>query len=76
MQKVTSRLLQCRTYATAVREHAKALQYMPMYEDWTDSQKSVREAITKLCQPFDDAYWRSIDKEERWPVERQPLPMA
>jgi hypothetical protein len=59
-----------RRYATA-RENAQGLQYLQNNNpDWTESQKTVRDAISKLCEPFGDEYWREIDKTERWPTER------
>lgn len=45
-------------------------QYLPSSQpDFTDSQRTVREAIAKLCEKFPDEYWLSVDNEKRWPVE-------
>jgi alkylation response protein AidB-like acyl-CoA dehydrogenase len=29
----------------------------------------IREAVRKLCERFDDAYWRGLDRERRYPAE-------
>jgi acyl-CoA dehydrogenase len=33
----------------------------------TETQRSVREAVEKLCTRFDDAYWLAHDREHRFP---------
>src|ERR1700761_5435014 len=35
--------------------HPRARQYLPDLPDLTDSQKTVRTAITKICQNFPDS---------------------
>ncbi|TKA76334.1 hypothetical protein B0A49_02691 [Cryomyces minteri] len=37
--------------------------------DLTDSQRTVREAIAKICAKFPDEYWLDIDQTKRWPIE-------
>ncbi|MCH7977550.1 MAG: acyl-CoA/acyl-ACP dehydrogenase [Acidobacteria bacterium] len=34
-------------------------------EDW----QAIREAVGKLCRDFPDAYWREVDKQEKYPQE-------
>jgi hypothetical protein len=61
--------VQRRSYATA-RDNAQGLQYLQNNNhDWTESQKTVREAISKLMTNFPDEYWLEIDKTGRWPAE-------
>ena len=35
----------------------------------TEEQVAIREAIDKLCVPFDDVYWRDKDRENEYPEE-------
>ena len=35
----------------------------------TEEQVAIREAIDKLCVPFDDVYWRDKDREHEYPEE-------
>jgi acyl-CoA dehydrogenase len=35
----------------------------------TDTTRSVREAVERLCARFDDAYWLRHDREHRFPEE-------
>lgn len=50
---------------------AKATEYLPNYPDYTDSQSTVREAISKICSAFPESYWLDIDNKARWPSEFQ-----
>ena len=34
-----------------------------------DDRQAIREAVRSLCRDFPDAYWRDVDKEERYPQE-------
>lgn len=34
-----------------------------------DHQRSIRDAIARLCEPFDDNYWLELDREGRFPHE-------
>lgn len=34
-----------------------------------EQQRSIRDAIGKLCEPFDDAYWLKLDREGTFPHE-------
>ena len=36
---------------------------------FTQEQEQIREAIARICAPFDDAYWLKKDKEGGFPVE-------
>jgi alkylation response protein AidB-like acyl-CoA dehydrogenase len=50
--------------------HARATEYLQSQDpDLTDSQRTVREAIAKVCSKFDDAYWTRAEAEHRFPVE-------
>jgi acyl-CoA dehydrogenase len=35
----------------------------------TEDRQAIREAVRALCKDFPDPYWRSVDKEERYPEE-------
>lgn len=35
----------------------------------TPEQQQIRDAIFKLCEPFDDEYWLKKDKEGGFPEE-------
>jgi alkylation response protein AidB-like acyl-CoA dehydrogenase len=50
---------------------AKAIDYLPNYPDYTESQTTVREAIAKICSRFPESYWLDIDNTARWPSEFQ-----
>lgn len=49
--------------------HARAREYLPELPDLTESQQSVREAITKICTRFPDEYWYEVDQSKNWPIE-------
>lgn len=49
---------------------ARATEYLQLQDpDLTESQRTVREAISKVCSKFDDAYWANAEKEHRFPTE-------
>lgn len=49
---------------------ARGTEFLQLHDpDLTESQRTVREAIGKVCAKFDDAYWLNADKEHRFPVE-------
>lgn len=33
-----------------------------------DDYAEIREAVSRLCETFPDAYWRALDREERYPT--------
>ncbi len=37
--------------------------------EFSDEQRSIREAVLETCAPFDDAYWLRKDGEETFPVD-------
>ena len=50
--------------------HARAAEYLPTnIPDWTESQVSVREAISKICSQYSDEYWLEKDTEHKFPWE-------
>ncbi len=52
------------------RLHALATDFLPTnLPEWTESQKSVREAIAKICVKFPDEYWAKHDEEHKFPWE-------
>lgn len=52
------------------RNHARATEFLQSHDpDLTESQRTVREAIAKVCSKFDDAYWTRAEAEHRFPVE-------
>ena len=50
---------------------AKATEYLPTHADYTESQATVREAISKICAKFPESYWLDIDNTARWPSKFQ-----
>ena len=40
---------------------------MSLLFDLTDEQRAIRDAVNRLMQPFDDAYWLSCEEEARFP---------
>ena len=34
-----------------------------------EDRRAIREAVGKLCRDFPDAYWREVDKQEKYPQE-------
>lgn len=58
------------SFSTTRHTQARGTDYLQLNDpDLTDSQRTVREAIGKVCSKFDDAYWLTADKEHRFPVE-------
>ncbi|TKA80570.1 hypothetical protein B0A49_00622 [Cryomyces minteri] len=52
------------------RRSFPATEYLQTQDpDLTDSQRTVREAIAKICAKFPDEYWLDIDQTKRWPIE-------
>jgi alkylation response protein AidB-like acyl-CoA dehydrogenase len=50
--------------------HAKAKEFLQSSDlDLSDSQRTVREAISKLCTKFPDEYWLQTDETKKFPVE-------
>lgn len=42
--------------------YGQATEYLQMNDlDLTDSQRTVRESIAKICQKFPDEYWKKLD---------------
>ncbi|KAK5454301.1 hypothetical protein LTS15_006301 [Exophiala xenobiotica] len=58
------------SFSTTRPIYARGTEYLQLHDpDLTNSQRTVREAISKVCAKFDDAYWLNADKEHRFPVE-------
>lgn len=38
-------------------------------ENLQEDRRAIREAVRTLCRDFPDAYWREVDKSERYPQE-------
>ncbi|KAJ6161141.1 hypothetical protein N7470_004537 [Penicillium chermesinum] len=50
--------------------HARATEYLQNYDtDLTDSQRTVREAISKICAKYPDEYWRKLDESKEFPTD-------
>ncbi|PVH88898.1 acyl-CoA dehydrogenase [Cadophora sp. DSE1049] len=50
--------------------HAKATQFLQTSDpDLTDSQITVRSAISKICTRFPDSYWLHTDQTKTFPTE-------
>jgi len=68
--KSSSRFKSPRLASSSIRLlHARAREYLPELPDLTESQRSVREAITKICTRFADDYWYDVDQSKRWPID-------
>ncbi|EEH34162.2 acyl-CoA dehydrogenase [Paracoccidioides lutzii Pb01] len=52
--------------------HAKAIEYLQAHDpDWTESQRTIRESIAKICSKFPDAYWLKADEAKSFPLDFQ-----
>jgi alkylation response protein AidB-like acyl-CoA dehydrogenase len=52
--------------------HARGVEFLQNHDpDLTESQRTVREAIARVCSKFGDAYWKKADEEHRFPIEFQ-----
>jgi alkylation response protein AidB-like acyl-CoA dehydrogenase len=50
--------------------HAQATEYLPSNQpDFTDSQRTVREAISKICSKYPDDYWLQKDNSKQFPLD-------
>ena len=50
--------------------HARATEYLQSNQpDWTESQKVVREAISKICSQYPDEYWLKKDNDHDFPLD-------
>lgn len=50
--------------------HARAVEYLQNHDtDLTDSQRTVREAITKICASYPDEYWLKQDELKKFPAD-------
>lgn len=50
--------------------HARAKEYLQAYDpDLTDSQRTVREAISKICANYPDEYWLKQEEKKEFPFE-------
>lgn len=50
--------------------HARATEYLQNQDpDLTESQRTVREAIAKICSKFPDEYWARADETHQFPTE-------
>jgi alkylation response protein AidB-like acyl-CoA dehydrogenase len=52
--------------------HARGTEFLQTHDpDLTDTQRTVRTAISKICANFPDAYWATAEASHRFPVEFQ-----
>ncbi|KAK4622396.1 Acyl-CoA dehydrogenase fadE12 [Fulvia fulva] len=50
--------------------HGQATEFLQMNDpDLTESQRTVREAIAKICQKFPDEYWKDLDDRGKFSLE-------
>ncbi|KAJ5127138.1 hypothetical protein N7448_007917 [Penicillium atrosanguineum] len=50
--------------------NARATEYLQTHDtDLTDSQKTVREAIAKICANYSDEYWLKQDETKKFPAD-------
>ncbi|KAJ5263932.1 hypothetical protein N7478_011537 [Penicillium angulare] len=56
---------------TSVRSaHARATEYLQNHDaDLTESQQTVREAISKICANYPDEYWLKKEERKEFPVD-------
>ena len=48
--------------------HARATEFLPSSQpDWTDAQRTVREAISKIASKYPDEYWLKHDNTHTFP---------
>ena len=52
--------------------HAQAQEYLQSNQpDWTESQRTVREAISKICSKYLQSYWADQDQAHKFPLDFQ-----
>jgi alkylation response protein AidB-like acyl-CoA dehydrogenase len=50
--------------------HSRATEFLQNQDpDLSDSQRTVREAIGKICSDFPDEYWARVDESKKFPTE-------
>ncbi|KAF4119659.1 Acyl-CoA dehydrogenase related to the alkylation response protein AidB [Geosmithia morbida] len=50
--------------------HSRATEYLPTnLPGWTESQRTVREAVAKICSKYLDEYWMERDNAHEFPWE-------
>ncbi|TPX11933.1 uncharacterized protein E0L32_007431 [Thyridium curvatum] len=50
--------------------HSRATEYLQMHDpDLTDSQRTVREAVAKICSDFPDEYWAKQEESKKFPTQ-------
>ncbi|KAJ5784265.1 uncharacterized protein N7503_009477 [Penicillium pulvis] len=59
------------TYVRPLRHfHARATEFLQSQDpDLSDSQRTVRESIAKICSDFPDEYWARVDQSHAFPTE-------
>ena len=49
--------------------YARATQFLQSQDpDLSESQRTVREGISKICSDFPDSYWAQIDESRQFPT--------
>ncbi|KAF7194851.1 Acyl-CoA dehydrogenase fadE12 [Pseudocercospora fuligena] len=50
--------------------HAPATEFLQSYNvDWTESQQTVREAISKIVSKYSDEYWKDLDVNHKFSLD-------
>ncbi|CAK4034887.1 isovaleryl- dehydrogenase [Lecanosticta acicola] len=50
--------------------HGQATEYLQSYDvDLSESQKTVREAIAKICANYPDEYWQKLDSNHQFSLD-------
>ncbi|KAK5022489.1 hypothetical protein LTS07_009935 [Exophiala sideris] len=50
--------------------HARATEFLQCHDpDLTESQRTVRESIAKICENFPDEYWAKQETSKKFPTE-------
>jgi len=59
-----------RCFSASASLSSRATEYLQLQDpDLTDSQRTVREAISRICSKFPDDYWLDVDQTKKWPIE-------
>ena len=57
-------------FSTSPHKLRRGTEYLQTHDpDLTDTQRTVRESVGKICAKFDDQYWLHADEQHRFPNE-------
>jgi alkylation response protein AidB-like acyl-CoA dehydrogenase len=50
--------------------HPRAIEYLKLRDpDFTPTQSTVHEAVSKTCTQFPDSYWADLDASHTFPID-------